>query len=155
VKRAGARDGSRAGGDRLMRYAADVNALSLLFRRGHSTASVRLSSSCVMRVPKISKRHYPVGRTLSRRIIEGLERLENPKVSASPWWLLVALLSALGAAGTFFVLAGAVLSPMAFDAPNAAAQAWPWVILFSALGLAAICPLALAAGWPSLGGGGS
>jgi hypothetical protein len=106
-----------------------------------------------MRVPKISKRDYPVGRTLFRRINDAVERLEYPKVGASPWWLLVALLLALGTAGTFFVLAGAVLSPMAFDTPNAAAQTWPWVILVSALGLAAICPLALVA--RSLGGVGS
>jgi hypothetical protein len=79
-------------------------------------------------------------------VVEALGRLEDPKAGASPWWLLVALLLALGAAGTFFVFAGAVLSPMAFDAPNAAAKTWPWVLLFSALGLATICPVALATG---------
>jgi hypothetical protein len=101
-----------------------------------------------MRVPKIPNRtrEIPVGRTAFERMIEALERLENPKVGASPWWLVVALLLALSVTGTFLVLAGAVLSPMAFDAPDAAAKTWPWVLLFSALGLAAICPVTLAAG---------
>ena len=101
-----------------------------------------------MRVPKIPKRtrEIPVGRTAFKLLIEALERLENPKVGASPWWLLFALLLALGATGTFFALAGAVLSPMAFDAPDAAEKTWPWVLLFGALGLAASCPVALAAG---------
>jgi hypothetical protein len=114
----------------------------------NSTGSLRVCSPVFMLVPKIPKRtrEIYVGRTSFRRIIEGLERIENPKVGASPWWLLVALLLALGAAGTFFGFAGAVLSPMAFDAPDAAAKTWPWVLLFSALGLAAICPVALAAG---------
>ncbi len=42
-----------------------------------------------MRVPKIPKstREIYVGRTAFRRIVEALERLENPKVGASPWWL--------------------------------------------------------------------
>jgi hypothetical protein len=87
-----------------------------------------------------------LGAPLFRRIVEALERLENPKVGASPWWVLVALLLALGSAGAFLALAGAILSPMAFDAPDAAAKTWPWVLLFSALGLATTCPLALAAG---------
>ena len=103
----------------------------------------------IMRVPKIPKRtrEIYVGRTAFRRIVEALERLENPKVgAASPWWVLVALLLALGSAGAFIALAGAILSPMAFDAPDAAAKTWPWVLLFSALGLATICPVALAAG---------
>jgi hypothetical protein len=102
-----------------------------------------------MRVPKISPkgtREFHVGRTSHKRIIEALERLESPKVGPSPWWLLVALLLALGTAGTFFALAGAVLSPMAFDAPGATALTWPWVLLFGALGLAAICTVGLAAG---------
>ena len=102
----------------------------------------------IMRVPKIPKRtrEIYVGRTAFRRIFEALGRLEDPKGGASTWWLLVALLLALGAGGTFFALAGAVLSPMAFDASDAAAKTWPWVLLFSALGLATICPVALAAG---------
>jgi hypothetical protein len=105
--------------------------------------------SWLMRVPKIPKRtrEIYVGRTAIRRVVEALERLEDPKAGASPWWLLVALLLALGAGGTFFALAGAALSPMAFDAPDAAAKTWPWVLLFSALGLATICPVALAVGF--------
>src|SRR5215208_6486755 len=101
-----------------------------------------------MLVPQIPNRtrEIYVGRTAFGRVVEALGRLEDPKAGASPWWLLVALLLALGAAGTFFVFAGAVLSPMAFDAPNAAAKTWPWVLLFSALGLASICPVALATG---------
>jgi hypothetical protein len=107
-----------------------------------------------MLVPKIPKRtrEIDVGRTSFRRIIEALERLENPKVGASPWRVLLALLLALGSAGAFLALAGAILSPMAFDAPDAAAKTWPWVLLYGALGLATICPVALAAGlamaWP-------
>src|SRR5829696_6650438 len=106
----------------------------------HSTGSLRVCSPVFMVVPKILKRtrEIYVGRTAFGRVVEALGRLEYPKAGASPWWLLVALLLALGAAGTFFVFAGAVLSPMAFDAPNAAAKTWPWVLLFSALGLATI-----------------
>src|SRR5215207_5003731 len=64
----------------------------------HSTGSLRVCSPVFMLVPKIPKRTREifVGRTAFRRAVEALERLEDPKAGASPWWLLVALLLALG-----------------------------------------------------------
>src|SRR5215203_22521 len=124
----------------------------------HSTGSLRVCSPVLMRVPKIPKRtrEIYVGRTAIRRVVEALERLEDPKAGASPWWLLVALLLALGAGGTFFALAGAALSPMAFDAPETRPRRRGPGSSSSALsGLPRFVPLLSRSVLPRLGGGGS
>ena len=110
----------------------------------------------IMRVPKIPKRtrEIYVGRTAFRRIVEALERLENPKGGASPWWVLVALLL--------------LSAPRAPSSPWRARSSRQWHLMrrtrprrrgpgssSSALsGLPRLVPLLWQPVWPWLGAGG-
>jgi hypothetical protein len=81
-----------------------------------------------------------------RRLVRRLEGWEPPRDRVGIWGPLILALLLLGAAGTFLAWIGAVLSPMAFDAPGAEKRALPWMILCGTLTLAVLCPLALVTG---------
>src|SRR4051812_12665889 len=86
------------------------------------------------------------GGAVMRKLVRRLEGWEPPRAAGGIWWPLVVTLLLLGAAGTLLAWIGAVLSPMAFDAPGAEKHVFPWVILCGTLALAVLCPSALAAG---------
>src|SRR3954454_19433633 len=89
---------------------------------------------------------FAFGGIVMHRLVRRLEGWEPPRGPGGVWLPLVLALLRLGAAGTFLAWIGAVLSPMAFDAPGAEKHAFPWIILCGTLTLAVLCPLALVTG---------